>query len=195
MLLRKVLKYSIASGSKDTLFARYQDNIKLIMTQSLRRWRTKHSFTHSIIFRSFSRLCLSSIDGIHEEYRCFRIFLSKQKKEDQWLLGRLENSLKGLSAIPFEEIEVKNRTFYHYGRYELIGRRFRWRMGLSFLPEVAVSENFFDNLFSLDKRDDLHLSTGDISEDRLHKPTLSTPPRSVGISDERLYPAPAFRAA
>jgi hypothetical protein len=30
-------------------------------------------------------------------------------------------------------------------------------MGLSFLPKIAVSKNFLDNLFFLDKRDDLHL--------------------------------------
>ena len=34
-------------------------------------------FTYSIISCSFSRLCRSSLDGIHEKYRCFRAIWSK----------------------------------------------------------------------------------------------------------------------
>ena len=65
----------------------------------------------------------------------------------------------GLScAVPFEEIEVKNRTFHRCRRYELVGRRFRRRMRLSFLPQIAVSENLFDNLFFLDKSYDPHFA-------------------------------------
>jgi hypothetical protein len=67
--------------------------------------------------------------------------------------------MEGLSgAVPFEEIEVKNRTFYRYRRYEQIGRRFRRRMGLMVFPKIAVSKNFLDNLFFLDKRDDSHFA-------------------------------------
>ena len=39
-------------------------------------------------FPFFPRLCLFSIDGIHEKYRCLRVFLSKQKKEGSKALGQ-----------------------------------------------------------------------------------------------------------
>ena len=54
---------------------------------------------------------------------------------------------KFLRAVPFEEIKVKNRTFYRYRRYKPIGWRFRRRMGLMVFPKVAVSKNLLDNLF------------------------------------------------
>jgi hypothetical protein len=50
--------------------------------------------------------------------------------------------MEGFSgAVSFEEIEIKNRTFCRCGWYELVRRRFRRRMRLSFLSKITMPEN------------------------------------------------------
>jgi hypothetical protein len=68
--------------------------------------------------------------------------------------------MEGLSgAVPFEEIEVKNRSFYRYRRYKPIGWRFRRRMKLLFFPEFAVPQNLLDYHIFLNKSDNSHFAT------------------------------------
>jgi hypothetical protein len=63
--------------------------------------------------------------------------------------------MDGLSGtIPFEKIEVKNRTLYRYWWHEQVSRWFRRRMGLSFLPKIAMPENLPDDIFFFNKRKD-----------------------------------------